>query len=237
MVLLPNLAATSTCTRTSAWVCNSFIPSSVLAKAYAILPVRRLVFIGGSIPNISSSPANLGLLIRSPLLAVAANNSFSLFVLTFSRCCSSIGSSSISTGSVNILIVMSTTSTSISEKFFPNLPSKATVSSTSLIQYLPYLESSSGVNVSRRLPRASSTSVPFAPRPYRSTNTLRLLPTSTPCIARPILRVSNHFLGLIPHTHDKIAPSNEALCANAFEVSQGNCFSQAIVSANVPLNH
>ena len=98
----PIRAATTACTLSSGCSSRAFMPGSVLANANAALPVVGLTFIGGLTPNDSRIPANLGLDIRSSLLALDADSKSSLRFCTSARCSTSLSLLSRSTGSVYI---------------------------------------------------------------------------------------------------------------------------------------
>ena len=238
VVLVPSLAATSACTRASGCDASSLKFSSVFANAHASLPVRALIFTGGTTPNFFSNSANLSLDISVSLSATQAASNLSFLFLTSSRCCSSKGKLSSSEGSTNIRSVTSMTfSSDLGNPAPMNILNSLWVKSTSLRQYSPYLAKSSGAKSIRRLPSASLTSVPLTPIAYRSANLANDPPASTPCSARAMHNVSSQPLGVMPKCQLRIAPSNCVLWASTKASFQLNCPNHFAVSSCVPLNH
>ena len=162
--LVPRRAATNACTRSSGCSSSSLNSASDLANAHVSFPLAGLSLVGGVTPIDSSSSANLGLLIRISLCALAASSSCVLRSLTSLKCCSSNNMSSSNTGSENMRVVMSIILSSLGDTFGRNSCSNLYVSSTSFLQYSPYCARSRGVKSIRRLPNASSTSFPLTPR-------------------------------------------------------------------------
>ena len=131
----PILAATSACTLGSSCSCSALKPSSLLAKAYASLPVRRLVFIGGSTSNLRRASANLLLDINSSFSIPHSCSRVSFASFNRSICSSNLPKSNRRVGSINILNVMFMTRiSSLGNPMSMNILNNLCVSSTSLMQ-------------------------------------------------------------------------------------------------------
>ena len=134
VLLLAKRASNNFCTSGSKCSPRDTNPLSDLENANVFLPVVGLIFVGGSTSRLSSSLANLGLLIRSSLSTPAASSRDALYSRISVRCFFNSSVSKPSTGSMNIRNVRSISFSSFLGKFLPRTLNRSYVRFTSFIQ-------------------------------------------------------------------------------------------------------